>query len=222
MGTIIQKIKEVSLISKEIKEIEKQDATTDSFSFRKECYEKIKNCIRRKDLLINEVKDKSLFLLKNRLGGSILMGIIPNGDYFHLLNDVKYYNHHTTILNVVNKNHMIIEQLSENDSDIDLEDKIELLNIGVNLSLIDEVINFYSQIRVLDDETHEFLYEEVGYNLCNITNKSEKRRKLNKDYQKYNKSKKLCFELFSKLDKVFFKINKREPKNTEVENLLWE
>ncbi len=224
MESIIEKIKNVSLISKEIKEIEKQDASTNDFNFRKECYLNIKKLLRKQDALMNEIKDMSLFLIKNRLSGCLLMGVLPHDNYFNLLDDIKHYNYHSNILNIVNDIQEETDLLCENGGVLDYEQKIEILNIKTNLALIDEIIKFHFEIKIFDDKIHEFLYEEVGYNLCTITNQANRNKKLNKTnmVSRYEKIKSICFELFSKLDKTFIKINKRDPKNTEVENMLWE
>lgn len=73
---------------------------------------------------------------------------------------------------------------------------------------------------------YEFLYEEIGYNLCIISNivkliKKYENPKKENIFEKYDECKEKCFDLFSDLDRCFKKINKREPKNIVVENPLW-
>lgn len=224
METIVDKIMSISLISNKIKEIEKEDSKVDDFSFRKESYKKIKDLLREKDILVNEIKNTSLYILKNRLSGAMIMNVIPTINHFKKLDDIKYTQYHINILNIIKNNQKDIDLIDDNESDDNFNRDVEILNIKTNLLLIDEVINFFKSLSYLDDDIHEFLYEEVGYNLCTIANRGENHKKMNnnKSYSKYDKIKKMCFELFDTLDDIFFKINNREPRNIQVENILWD
>ena len=217
MSRNVDKIKEVSLISLEIRKIEKEDALNGTQDFRMRSYKNIKNLLNKRDVLMNEIKDASLFLLKNRLSGSILLKIIPSSDYFTLLDDIKHYDFHSKILLLVN-NEYESSGLGNKDDDHFLE-AVKLFNIKLNLLLIDEVITFHLKSKVLTDKIHEFLYEEIGYCLCTIVNTNKNPKENQKPIDKIKIK---CFDLFTKLDNGFKKINKREPKNTYVENIIWE
>lgn len=217
--------REINSIDKEIIDLKKNHP---NFLIKK----KIKKLEARVKELKDEVKNTSLFILKNRLTNSIIRKIIPNKDYFEFFNNSEFhYLHREVIKRIENKEKFDMSLgIDEKGEKIEPYDNhIESLkNVYVNLELINLVLNKLKDENHLDDDYYEFLYEETGFNLFYVTILTEEvynsMKNIPKGYfEPYDKLKLSCFGLFTNLDDVFFKINKRSPKNLKnLEKCIWD
>lgn len=122
----------------------------------------------------------------------------------------------------------IVKLLIENDINKTKKyNKLDIIYESINKEIIqlndfiDILFNLFKKIikkDLLNDKTHDFLYERCGKILCKTSNLTEKLDLLSKkgclvNYKKMDKVKNKCFEFWGRLDDAFQKKFKTLPPN---------